>query len=104
MTFSKTEAYNTTDTTYFGESYSYGVDNFTSMTIAVTSVQTAYSFSVSVVGVKADGTKTTIASKGWNTSSLSSTTKDISSFTTITVSINQTSSQRPAKRYNISFS
>ena len=82
----------------------YGVDNFTSMTISVTNVQTAYSFTVSVVGVKSDGTKTTIISKSWNTSSLPSTTKDISSFTTINVSINQTSSQRPAKRYNISFS
>ena len=104
MTFSKTEAYNTTDTTYFGETYYYGVDNFTSMTIAITNVQTAYSFSVTVIGVKADETKTAIVSKEWNTSSLSSKTVDISEYTTVNVSIYQASSERPAKRYDISFS
>ena len=104
MTFSKTESYNTTDTTYFGESYSYGVDNFTSMTIAVTNVQTAYNFTVSVYGKKADETVDTLVSKGWNTSSLATKTVDISEYVTVTISINQTSGSRPAKRYSISFS
>lgn len=104
MTFSKTESYNTTDTTYFGESYSYGVDNFTSMTITVTNVQTAYNFTVSVYGKKADETVDTLVSKGWNTSSLATKTVDISEYVIVTVSINQTSGSRPAKRYSISFS
>ena len=104
MTFSKTEAYSTTDTTYFGESYVYSIDNFKSMTISVTNVQTAYNFSVTVSGKKADGTSKTLASKGWNTSSLGSTTVDISEYVTISVHINQTSGSRPAKRYSISFS
>ena len=104
MTFLKTEAYSTTDTTYFGESYVYSIDNFKSMTISVTNVQTAYNFSVTVSGKKADGTSKTPASKGWNTSSLGSTTVDISEYVTISVHINQTSGSRPAKRYSISFS
>lgn len=104
MTFSKTEAYNTTDTTYFGETYTYGVDNFKTMTVSVTNVQTAYSFSVSVSGKRADGTSKSLASKGWNTSSLAAKTVDISDCVTVSVSINQVSDRRPAKRYSISFS